>query len=146
MEETKRIIEINGVKMEIDLRNAKRLDTFRVGDPVKVLVKEYSGYSSNLGVIVGFDEYNKLPTIIVAYIKSEYSSAEIKFAYIHAEAKDIEICAINEWDIPYSKSDIISKMDREINKKEEELRELSEKKRYFLNAFGKLFDGKIGIS
>jgi hypothetical protein len=36
MEENKRIVEIDGVKIEVDLRSAKRIDTFRVGDNVKV--------------------------------------------------------------------------------------------------------------
>ena len=40
--EEKRIIEVNGIKMEVDLRNAKRIDQFKVGDSVKVLVKSYS--------------------------------------------------------------------------------------------------------
>ena len=30
-EENKRVVEINGIKMEIDLRYAKRIDTFKVG-------------------------------------------------------------------------------------------------------------------
>ena len=34
--EEKRIIDINGMKMEVDLRTAKRIDTFKVGDNVKV--------------------------------------------------------------------------------------------------------------
>ena len=41
--EEKRIVEIDGVKIEVDLRTAKRIDTFRVGDNVKVLCKEYNG-------------------------------------------------------------------------------------------------------
>lgn len=141
MEETKRIIEVNGVKLEVDLRNAKRIDNFKVGDGVKILLKEYNDkYTSYLGTIVGFDAFENHPTIIVAYLKADYSSATINFAHINSESKDIEICAINDWDIPYTKSDIISKMDREMNKKEEELRELTEKKNYFLNAFGKYFE------
>ena len=35
--EEKRIVEIDGVKIEVDLRTAKRIDTFAVGDNVKVL-------------------------------------------------------------------------------------------------------------
>ena len=41
--EEKRIIDINGMKMEVDLRTAKRIDTFKVGDNVKVLATEYNG-------------------------------------------------------------------------------------------------------
>ena len=40
--EEKRIIDINGMKMEVDLRTAKRIDTFKVGDNVKVLATEYN--------------------------------------------------------------------------------------------------------
>ena len=31
MDENKRIIEVNGVKIEVDLRSAKRIDEFKVG-------------------------------------------------------------------------------------------------------------------
>ena len=34
-----RTIEINGIKLEVDLRTAKRIDQFKVGDNVKVLKK-----------------------------------------------------------------------------------------------------------
>ena len=35
---SKQIIEINGVKLEVDLSTAKRIDEFRVGDTVKVFI------------------------------------------------------------------------------------------------------------
>ena len=141
--EDKRIIEINGVKMEVDLRHAKVIDNFKVGDTIKVLIKGYSSYTSYVGMIVGFDEFEKLPTIIVAYLKLEYSTSAIEFVYYNAESKDVDICKINDWDIPYSKQQIIDKMDREINKKEEELRELNSKKNLFLSMFGKYFENKL---
>lgn len=50
--ETKRIIEINGVKLEIDTREAVSIDTVKVGDPVKVLIKDYSSYKSFPGVVI----------------------------------------------------------------------------------------------
>lgn len=40
MDDGKRIIEIDGVKIEVDLRTAKRIDTYRVGDNVKILNKD----------------------------------------------------------------------------------------------------------
>lgn len=42
MEEYKKIVEINGIKMEVDMRHAKTIDTYKIGDRVKVLVKQYS--------------------------------------------------------------------------------------------------------
>lgn len=53
------IVEINGIKMAIDERTAtiQKVDTFKVGDPVKVLIKEYSSYNAKFGVIIGFDNF-----------------------------------------------------------------------------------------
>lgn len=88
MSEEKRIIEINGIKMEIDLRTAtsRTVDTFCIGDKVKILLKEYGdSFRSYAGAIVGFDAFQQRPTIIVAYLAGGYSAAEIKFAYINAD-------------------------------------------------------------
>jgi hypothetical protein len=142
--ETTKIIEVNGVKLEIDLRNAKVIDRFKVGDAVKILKKQYSdNFKSYLGMIVGFDNFEKHPTIIVAYLEVDYAEAKIQFAYINSKTEDCELCSINEWDIPYSKQDIINRMDKDILKKQEEIRELESKKNYFLHMFGKYFEGKI---
>ena len=135
------IIEINGIKLDVDLRTARLIDTYKVGDTVKVLAKDYSSYVSYLGVIVGFDAFERLPTIIVAYLVASYN-CEIKFAYINAESKDIEICRLNEWDIPYTKQDMINKFNTEINKKEEELRNIEAKKNIFELHFGRYFEVK----
>ena len=68
--EEKRIIDINGMKMEVDLRTAKRIDTFKVGDNVKVLATEYNGtHSIKPGVITDFAMFKDLPTIVVAVLK-----------------------------------------------------------------------------
>lgn len=140
MSEEKTIIEVNGVKLEVDLRQAKRIDTFKVGDSCKILKKGYSNYESHLGVIVGFDDFKNLPTIIVAYLEIEYSTANIKFAYINSESKDLELCGVNDWDHPFTKQDIVDKINLEIEKKEEELRQLNSKKKVFLEMFGKYFE------
>jgi hypothetical protein len=142
MDTNKRVIEINGVKLEIDLRDAKVIDQYKVGDTIKILIKGYSDYKSHLGVIVGFDNFEKHPTIVIAYLEVEYSTANIRFAYYNSESKDVEIAKINDWDIPYSKSSIIEKLDTEYAKKEEELRELKSKKEVFINMFGKYFEEK----
>jgi hypothetical protein len=143
MEKETRIIEVNGVKLEVDLRNAKVIENYKVGDHIKVLKKNYSDYSSYLGVIVGFDNFEQHPTIVIAYLKSDYSSASIEFVYYNSESKEVEIAPVNDYDIPYSKQSIIDKMNAEISKKEEEIKDLQSKKAYFLNMFGKFFENKI---
>ena len=142
MEENKKIIEVNGIKMEIDLREAKIINNYKVGDSVKLLKKNHSDYKSHLAVIVGFDEFEKHPTIIIAYLDVGYASASIQFEYINSETKDAEICPVNEWDIPYSKQDILDRINTEIEKKKEEIRSLESKRKYFVEMFGKYFENK----
>jgi hypothetical protein len=140
MEHTNRIVEINGVKMELDLREARTVDTFKVGDKVKLLKKEYSSYKSYPGMIIGFDQFKALPTIIVAYVDTDYSGADIKFAYMNAETEGIEICLADRLDLPVSQENVISLFDRDIVKKRREIEELERKREYFVENFNKYFE------
>ena len=139
-----RIIEVNGIKMEVDLRTAKRIDQFKVGDSVKVLIKDYSDrYASYIGTIIGFDNFEKTPTIVIAYLKTEYSSAEIKFLYYSSATKDAEVTNLNDWDVPVTKSTIIEQFNRELTKKEAEIQEIKQKQEIFEKLFGKYFDNVV---
>ena len=71
----KRIIEINGIKMEVDLSTAKRVDEFKVGDAVKVL-RDKKVLS---GAIVEFVNFRELPTIKVAVFSTDYWGSKIEF-------------------------------------------------------------------
>jgi hypothetical protein len=131
------VIEINGIKMEIDMRTAKRVDEFRIGCRVKVLVKEYSDTRVYPGVIVGFENFKSLPTIIVAYLSGYHG--ELKFLHINANSEDVDMVLGDEDYFPIEKSDIVDKMEREIEKKKMELKELEQKKEYFLTRFDSYF-------
>lgn len=133
----KQIIEINGVKLEVDLSEAKVITNYKVGDCVKVLKKKYSDYESMPGVLVGFDAFEKLPTLIIAYLENQ---AEIKFVYFNAESEDLEICPMNVKDLPFAKARVLELMDRNITKAEESLTDLRLKKQFFLDEFGKYFE------
>lgn len=145
-DEQKTIIEINGIKLEVDLRTAKRIDEFRIGDRVKVLTKEYGDtFHVYHGIIVGFDNFKELPTIVVVYLKDEYSSAQMKFGYINSQAKDIEITHAEYEDLPIRKADVIERFDNQILKKQAELEDLQRQKAFFIyhfqKAFGDISDG-----
>ena len=143
MEPEKRIIEINGVKMEIDLRNAKTIDTYKVGDSIKVLVKGYSdSYTSHIGTIIGFDEFEQHPTICIAYLVIDYSEATVKFLYLNSTTKDIEIAPLNEYDKPLKRSDVITRFDKEIQKHKAEIEEIEKKQIVFEKLFGKYFEAE----
>ena len=129
------IVEINGIKMEVDLRHAKKIEHYKVGDNVKVLVKEYNNYASYPGVIIGFDEFANLPTISVCYLKTGHN-AEVKFVYINAESQDVEIVHMSDAD-RMELNLAPEQLDREILKKEAEIADLKAKKAYFLENFNR---------
>lgn len=141
MEQEKTVIEINGIKMEIDLRHARKIESFRVGDKVRVLIKKYDSYASYAGMIVGFDNFRERPTIVIAYIETgSYSAEPLKFAYLNQDSKDIEIAAMVDDFIAADKSVILSEMDRCILDHKQKIEEMEAKKAYFLKYFGVYFE------
>lgn len=140
MEQNKRIVEIQGHKFEVDLRSARKIEEFKIGDNVKVLMKDYSDWKVYPGVIVGFENFNIKPTIMVCYLIIDYSSCKIKFLYFNEDSKETEITLSDVHDIPFEKSHAIDFMDREINKKEIELEQYKKQKEYFLKHFNKYFE------
>ena len=118
--EDKRIIEINGVKLEVDLRNALNVESYKIGDNVKVLIEEYNNnFKSYPGVIIGFDNFKKLPTILIAYLVTDYSSAKIEFEYFNSKTEKVEICPASKNEIPFEKSKVLELLDSQIIKAEE---------------------------
>lgn len=140
--DSKTIIEINGVKLEVDLSTAKRIDNFRVGDSVKVMLPSpYSGENVRVypGVIIGFEAFKELPTIVIAYISASSYEADIKYLYYNKESKGEVILADTAY-VPFEKANIIDVMDKQITKKQLELEELQAKKKYFLTNFSRYFN------
>lgn len=145
MDENKRIVEIDGVKVEVDLRTAKRVDSFRVGDNVKILDKEYNGYKVKPGIIVDFAEFRELPTIVIAVFEegSWSSSPSISFIHYNKEMSEkVEIVPASEEEIRLSKDGVIEKFEREIQKKKNEYTDLQNQLRYFKKHFLKECKGE----
>ena len=136
-EDCKKIIEINGVKMEVDLRQAKVVDSYRVGDSVKVLEKRYNEtYEVNYGAIIGMADFQKLPTIELLVVNHD---GNVKFLSYNANTKDTEIAPLNPQEIRFDYENIFQILDRKIQQEENELREAKERKRAFVDAFGTIF-------
>ena len=135
------VIEINGVKMEVDLRHAKRIDHLRVGTKVKVLLKDtYSKGEVVPGVVVGFEPFDSLPTIIVCYLHISYSDCQLKFAYVNKDSHDkYEIIISIDDELPIKKEEVLSKLDREIEKHKADIEDLERKRDYFLSNFNMYF-------
>lgn len=136
------LIEINGVKMEVDLRHAKVVhENLRVGSKVKVLEKgAYSGVAVWAGVIVGFEPFPSMPTIIVAYMDTGYSGG-LKFAHINSKSADKwELVPAVDDELPIAKDDVLARFDRDVEKKQVEIDELQRQRDFFLRNFNAYFE------
>lgn len=137
------IVEINGVKMEVDLRHAKIVhENIRVGSKVKVLEKStYTGATVYAGVVVGFEPFTDLPTIIVAYMKEGYTDAGLHFAYINAKsAEKWDMVPSMDDELPLVKGDVLARFDRDADKKRAELADIEAKRDFFLRHFNRYFE------
>lgn len=139
MDENKRIIEINGVKLEVDLRSARRIDEFRVGDSVKVLDSRSGKNEMKAGVITDFANFKELPTMIVAVYKNGdyWTRPSIEFITFNSETEDVEIVGVSAEEIIVSRETVVQKFDDEIAKKRDELNDLIIKRDTFVKYFGK---------
>jgi hypothetical protein len=137
MSEHIRTIEIEGQKFEVDMRTAKTIDKFRVGDKVKLLTKNYSGYRTHPGVIVGIDAFAKLPTIVIAYIDDVLSAGgNLRMAYFNSQSEDTELCPMVEDDVMPNRETVRSYFDKAIAKKHLEIEAIVTQKEYFLRQYG----------
>ena len=133
-------VEINGIKLDIDLRTARRIDTLQVGSRVKCLVKTYSGAVVYPGVVIGFEPFPSKPTIQIAYLDMGYGSEMLKFFAFNEDSKDFEIVPdIDNSSLECHKADILVRFQREIDKKQLELEELQQKRQFFLDKFRAYF-------
>jgi len=116
---SKRIIEINGRKFEVNEADLKVVDEFRVGDTVKILKKTYSdNWESHFGAIIGYDNYQNLPTIRIMYLDVDYSETHIRFVTFNSKTEDVELAPLNEADlIQLDKARIVDMLNSQIEKK-----------------------------
>lgn len=139
MNNEKRIVEINGVKLEVDMRYARRIDEFKVGDTVKVLDNRDGKNEMRTGVITDFANFKELPTMMVAVYKagSYWEKPTVEFIPFNSNTEGIEIVGVSAEEIIVSRETIIQKFDDEIAKKRDELNDLIVKRDTFVKYFGK---------
>lgn len=133
-----RLIEINGVKLEVDMRTVKTVESYKVGDPVKVLVKKYSDWKICNGVIVEFCDFKEMPTIVVAYLSDSYSP-DLEFAYLNAGNLELQLAPAGDALASVDKGWVVRKLDDQIKAKHNEIESLEARKRFFLERFERYF-------
>jgi uncharacterized protein YqkB len=143
----KKIIEVNGVKLEIDMRYAKSIETYHVGDSVKIFEKQSYGNKMNVypGIIIGFAEGNNGNAgIEILYIKNEYSTPEIKSAIIcNGVDNEFSLAHLSEYDDIFKKDEIVKSFNRKIEELELNLASMINKKALFIEQFSKSFEANI---
>lgn len=136
-----REIEIDGIKVAVDMRTVKKIDTYRIGDNIKVLKKNYDNYQTYSGVIIDFVNFKERPAIVIAYFDQSYSGTDIRFETITKDTKDIEIAPCLPHELSINKNRVIDKFNYEIEQQQHKVDELKAKRDYFLENFGKFFEG-----
>jgi len=139
------IVEINGVKMEIDMRSAKtvRVDTLKVGTKVRILKKGYNEHQVHSGVVVGFEAFERLPSILFAYIETGYSDNPLKFLTLNAETKDVEVIAADQDETEdFNRATVVGQMNRAIEQKKLELQRAESALELFTKYYGSITDVK----
>lgn len=135
-------VEVQGMKFMVDMDTAKRIDSYKVGDPVKVLVKKYSDeYVAYYGMVIGFDNFENLPTIVIAYFESSNFSAdaELKMIHLNDQSKGAEICHATDAEITLNPQAVVDKMNRGIAEARFKIMELENRKKFFLTNFSQVF-------
>lgn len=145
MSDTKQttIIEINGVKMEVDLRHATVVhNNLRIGSKVKLLAKStYGGNQIYSGVIVAFDAFPSAPSITVAYVKTGYGTdSPLQFAVVNtAEKCEWEMVPSLDDELPIRREQVLEQIDRAIEEADAKGATLRKQRDYFLRMFGTYF-------
>ena len=136
--DTKRILKVGGVKVEVDLREAKQITSYRVGDAVKILRKEYSSWTESVGVIVGFTPFATHPCIEILCVKNVSYANDVEFLTITEDTPDIELAPLSDFQAAFSYDSIMEKFAYARVTKENELRSLTARQAAFTEYFGKL--------
>jgi hypothetical protein len=146
MQGEKRIIEVHGVKIEVDTRDIKVINTYRIGQNVKVLIKVYNDWKLFHAVITGFYPFNNLPTITLAYLNPNYGEDKVKFITFNQDSKDIELCPAAELDLELDKKEVLDEMDRKIVSIKTDLAQHEMNRKFFLDRFGSVFEAPKEVS
>ena len=115
---------------------ATRIENFRIGSFVKVLVKKYSDSMYVYpGVVVGFEPFKALPTIIILYIEKDYSKSKLHFLSYNEQEEKHEVVLADPSNLSFDYDSALSLFDNEIIEKGVELQQLKNKKEVFVKEF-----------
>ena len=128
-------IELKGQSFEVMTQAVVR-NTIKVGDRLRILKKAtYSDHAVFDGIVIGFEPFKTLPSIVIAYIEDGYS-VDVKFLVWNDSTKDIEITAALVGPFEKNIDYYAKKIGTKIDKLQQEIRELELKLEYMKTKFG----------
>lgn len=137
------IVTINGVDIDVPDSAIKPSNhALKIGDPVKLLVKsQYSEPTVCAGVVAGFEMFQSLPTISIAYIGGTTYTPEMRFAHINTKSADKYelVHGLDRQILEIDKSRIEQLLADEVEKKRREMDEAMAKQRFFTERFTAYF-------
>lgn len=138
------IVTINGVDIEVPEQASKPSQPLRVGDPVKLLVKaQYTEPKVCAGVVAGFELFQSLPTVTIAYVDpvSYSSTGALVFAHINTKTADKYelVHGLDRAMLDIDQGRIQQLLQNDIQKKQGELAEAEQRLRFFNERFGAYF-------
>jgi hypothetical protein len=134
-------VDIKGVKFEVDTNKfVKNNNNYKIGDCIKVLIKKYGAeWRSYHGMIIGFDAFENLPTILIAYLDTEFGNADITLLCFNNASEGIEITAANNIQLQLTKESAVQKFYNQIRDLKQQIEETEAKLQIFLTTFSEKF-------
>lgn len=136
--EDKQIIEVGGTKIEIDFAQVRKIETFRIGDTIKIFKKKYSDWKIYPAIITGFAKSEEMSGIEITYLELDYSSARLMCDIVTEESKDIVLATISSTEKYMTFDNIPEMLARDIEKREMELAEAKSRLKFFNDFYEKL--------
>lgn len=129
-------IEVNKMSFEVQTQAVVR-STIKIGDKLRILKK--SSYSDPVvcdGIVIGFEPFKTLPSIVIAYIEDKYTDADLKFLVWNDSTKDVEITAAIPGPFDKNLQHYEKKIEAKIAKLEQEQIDLRTKLDFMRSKFG----------
>lgn len=113
-----KIIEINGVKMEIMPQEIKTIQHFKVGERVKLFKKEYSSWKVMPAIITGITVTDDVSILEILGLIMTYSDVKVERIILTSAdtAREVFIAKIDDYEFNYSQDTAIELLDKNIDK------------------------------
>jgi hypothetical protein len=137
-------VTIKGLVYEVPVKPIIKQESLRVGDYVKLLMKKSygEGYESFVGMVLNFEPFENLPTVVIAYLEDDFTGTDMRFLYLNKKSKEkVEIIKIPPYEVKFKRPDAIERMEKKIIKLQEEIAEMESKIILFKKYFGQALDG-----